>query len=444
MRRLILALSLLSAVAAATPAPVRAQGTTNCTTTGKNLYVRDVLTQIYYWYRFLPNVDPARYDSPEAYLDAVRYTPVDRTYSYITSRAANDAFFSESQFIGFGLSTATTADGQMRVLQVFDLSPAAEAGLARGDRLLEIDGRTVADLIATGEIGTAFGPSDAGVTASIAFQTRDGRTLRATMVKRAVTIPTVSYTRLFEVDGRRVGYVFFRNFVEPSYAALDAAFATLRAGGASELVLDLRYNGGGLVDVAVHLASLIGGSTMSGRLLARYVHNDKNHALDKDLRFADPEQALGLPRLFVIASRASASASELLVNALRPYMPVTLVGDRTYGKPVGQYGIPFCDKVVAPVAFAIRNAVDQGDYYDGIPADCLAGDDLGHDLGQPDEASLAEALHVLRTGTCSPPLEPAAVSDGLSIPHGSLDPVRHDSVRPDARETGWQSVVNAW
>ena len=80
------------------------------------------------------------------------------------------------------------------------------------------------------------------------------------MVKRLVTIPTVSLTQVVDVDGRRVGYLFFRNFVRPSTAALNDAFAALKTAGATELVLDLRYNGGGLVDIAVHLASLIGGA----------------------------------------------------------------------------------------------------------------------------------------------------------------------------------------
>ena len=96
------------------------------------------------------------------------------------------------------------------------------------------------------------------------------------MVKRAVVIPTVSNTTIFDVGGRRVGYIFFRNFVEPSFEALAQAFATLQAGGASELVLDLRYNGGGLVDVAQYLGSLLGGSRTAGQVFAEYLHNDRN------------------------------------------------------------------------------------------------------------------------------------------------------------------------
>ena len=108
--------------------PASAQGPASCTPSGKNLYVRDRMTDIYFWYREIPNLDPVRFDSPEAYLDAIRYRPLDSTYSYITDRASNAAFFSESQFIGIGLSTSIASD-QMRVLQVFPDSPAEEAGL---------------------------------------------------------------------------------------------------------------------------------------------------------------------------------------------------------------------------------------------------------------------------------------------------------------------------
>jgi carboxyl-terminal processing protease len=400
----------------------------SCSVTGQNLYVRDALDELYLWYRELPAVDPASYDSPEAYLEAVRYRPLDQSFSYITSRAASDAFYSESQYIGFGLSTAI-AGAEMRVLQVFDDSPASEAGLARGTAITAIGGAATADLIATGAIDGAFGAATEGVEVSVAFTTRDGAARTATLRKRPVTIPTVSLTKVFEVDGRKVGYLFFRNFVRPSVAALDDAFAALGAAGVTELVLDLRYNGGGLVDVAVHLASLIGGTPTANQVFAEYRHNDRNRRRDETLRFAAPAGALGLARVIVIATQASASASELVINGLEPFVPVTIVGDRTYGKPVGQYVLPLCDKVLAPVSFSMVNADGQGDYFSGLPADCQAGDDIGHDLGDPAEASLAEALRYVRTGACAAP----------SLPLGAR---RLRGVAP-ARATGWASLVNA-
>jgi hypothetical protein len=229
----------------------------------------------------------------------------------------------------------------------------------------------------------------------------DGAEREVTLTKGFVTIPTVAITRTYEVEGRRVGYVLFHNFVQPSNAALDAAFAQLNREGAQDLVLDLRYNGGGLVSVAQHLADLIGGMRTNGMLMARYVHNDRQANRNSSLYFDVAASALSAPRLIAITTRASASASELVINALKPYMPVTTVGDNTYGKPVGQYGFRFCSKIFYPVSFSIRNASDQGDYFGGFPPDCAAPDDLEHLLGDPSEGSLGEALHFAVTGECS-------------------------------------------
>lgn len=404
----------------------------NCSTTSQNSWVRDQLTNYYYWYQHLPsNVNPASFTSPEAYLDAVRFRPIDNSYSYITSAAANNAFYSDSQFIGFGFGQQTMTS-EIRVLQVYEHSPAIEAGLSRGDRITHVNGQTVAAMVANGTIGSAFGATEIGVASDITFVKASGEERRARMVKRLVTIPTVSLTQVVEVDGRRVGYLFFRNFVRPSTAALDEAFASLKAAGATDLVLDLRYNGGGLVDVAVHLASLIGGTRTAGQVMLNYVHNDRVGPIyNKTTRFLDtPEQTLNLQRLIVITTRLSASASELIINSLRPYMPVIVIGDTTYGKPVGQYGFNFCEKVLAPVAFALKNVNHEGDFFDGIAVDCAAPDDITHQLGDPAEASYAEALTFIRTGACSARAEAAART------------LRFGRVMAP-RQTGFAALINA-
>jgi carboxyl-terminal processing protease len=401
----------------------------SCTTTSQNLWVRDQLNTYYYWYQFLPpSVNPASFNSPEAYLEAVRYRPIDSSFSFITPAASNDAFYSDSQFIGYGFGNSITTN-EIIVLQVYADSPASEAGLLRGDRIVSVNGQTVPQMFANGTIGSAFGDAEIGVATTIEWITQGGQRRNARMVKRLVTIPTVSLTRVVDVDGRRVGYLFFRNFVTPSTAALTDAFAALKAAGATELVLDLRYNGGGLVEVATHLGSLIGGTRTNGQVMLNYVHNDKiGPLLNKTVRFTSPDNALSLQRLVVITTRSSASASELVINSLRPFIPVTIIGDATYGKPVGQYGLRFCDKVLYPVAFSIKNANLEGDFFDGLPVDCAAGDDYTHQLGDPAEASLAEALTFIRTGACSPRAATAA---------------RALRTRFVFQPSGWGSILNA-
>jgi hypothetical protein len=286
-------------------------------------------------------------------------------------------------------------------------------------------------MVADGSIGAAFGSNEIGVVSRITFESKTGQRRQAEMVKRVVTIPTVSLTRAYDVDGRRVGYLFFRNFVRPSIAALDDAFAALREAGVTELVLDLRYNGGGLVDVAVHLGSLIGGALTRGQAYATYKHNDRNARYNETIHFEDGAASpLALSRLVAITTRGSASASELVINSLRPYIPVHIIGDATYGKPVGQYQIGFCGKVLAPVSFSLRNANDEGDYFDGLAPTCVAGDDVEHELGDVEEASLKEAFHFIRHGACSAPA--ALTTRFLRAPDARF------------RATGWQSLVNAY
>jgi carboxyl-terminal processing protease len=408
-------------------------GPASCSVIAQNQFVRDALFEYYYWNHELPPVSPVFFPSPEAYLEAVRYRPLDLTYSYIANRAEQESFFSESQFIGLGISTQFNGT-EMRVSQVFPDSPASESGLVRGQRILRINGRTIADLNESGLLGTAFGANQEGVSVSLVWQTAAGER-SATLVKRAVTIPTVSALRLYDVDGKKVGYLNFRNFVQPSFAALDAAFAQLHDAGANELVLDLRYNGGGLVAVAQHLASLIGGARTVDQLFAEFFHNDRHDDLNRTLRFESKPNALGLSRLVVIATRASASASELVINSLRPFIPVVIVGDTTYGKPVGQYSFPFCDKVLNPVSFILRNARGEADFFSGFPADCPAPDDLDHQFGEATEGSLAEAFVYLRTGACTPP---PATAEGRA---------RTAAARARARAIlptdGWQQLLGA-
>ena len=401
MRRVVLFLVTMALCAASVPA-ARAQAITSCSVASQNRFVLDVMRDLYYWNTALPPVDATGYPSPELLLEALRYRPLDERFSYIGSRASEDAFYAESRFIGFGYGSAFDGRG-LRVLQVFPDSPAADAGLRRGDRIVAIGGESVVALVHANRIAAAIGPAAEGVSMTIRYERPDGTTVDSVLVKRAVTIPTVSDVAVYDADGRRVGYLFFRNFVEPSRAALDEAFAALRDAGVNELVLDLRYNGGGLVSVARHLASLIGGTRTDGQVFAEYFHNERNAYRNEATRFEQAPGALRLDRLVVVTTRSSASASELVINALRPFIPVVTVGDTSYGKPVGQYGVTFCDKVLYPVAFTLRNADGYGDFFDGIPADCAAADDADHQLGDAREASLAEALHVIRTGQCSVP-----------------------------------------
>lgn len=407
----------------------------SCTTLGEVQTVRDTLRDWYFWYQQLPNPDPTGFSSPEAYLEAVRYKPLDTTFSYIANKAESDAFFSESQFIGFGFRTTLIGNDDLRAVDVFAGSPAAQAGLDRGSRFLQIEGRSISDIVAAGQLGTIFGPSQVGVTVRVRFADRGGAVHDATLTKATVTIPTVAAERVFQVGRHTVGYLLFENFVTPATDALNQTFGRFQAAGVDTIVLDLRYNGGGLISVAQNLGGLIGGARTSGQTFVKFVHNDKQSARNSTLSFPAPAGTVNAQQLVVIATRASASASELVINALRPFMTVTVVGDRTYGKPVGQYGFDFCDKTLFPVAFATRNARDEGDYFGGIPADCAAPDDITHAFADPAEGSLSVALGFLDNGRCSAVAATQARAQAQARAPLASQPHRGD---------GWRELVGAF
>ena len=153
---------------------MRRQPPTSCTTTSQNLWVRDQLNTYYYWYQFLPpSVNPASFNSPEAYLEAVRYRPIDNTFSFITAAASNDAFYSDSQFIGYGFGNQTTSHRDSRAAGL-RRQPRVEAGLSRGDRITTVNGQSVASMVADGTIGNAFGAADIGVATTIEWETLGG------------------------------------------------------------------------------------------------------------------------------------------------------------------------------------------------------------------------------------------------------------------------------
>ncbi len=423
---------LLAVVLVVLAASAQAQ---DCSVAGQNQTVYQTLNEYYYWYRNLPAVSASTFGSPEALLEAVRYRPLDNTFSYISSASSSQAFYGDSQYLGFGFSMKFTVGYELRVTDVFPGSPASEIGFERGSEILTLNGKSIQQTYEDGEWNTVWGGEEEGYAVEVTFKSANGEAKGGRMAKRVVTIPTVPLVSIQDTGGRKTGYIVFKNFVEPSYAALDAAFAQLQEAGATDLILDLRYNGGGLIAVAQHLGGLIGGDRTSGEVFAQYVHNDKQTPRNNAIRFPRPASAFPLNRLIVITTKSSASASELIINALKPFIPVVVIGENSYGKPVGQYGFRICDKMLWPVAFSLQNALGQGDYFDGFAPDCPAADDIGHALGDPNEGSLSAALTYVRTGACPSSVAASSAASDRERPG--------PAIRAHA-ENGWQALRVAY
>ena len=406
----------------------------DCSVAGQNAQLLAILQSWYYWYASLPaNVDPASYPSADALLDAVRQQPLDR-FSYFTTQEADRAFYGAGQYVGFGFGFRLSASSQMEITRVFPGSPADQAGLLRGATVTELNGIPVPSLVANGQLERVLSVSEPGVAVTFSFIDRQGQSRTASIVSAVVTQPSVGVTRVIELGAERVGYLQFDSFIDTSTALLDQAFARFLGEGVTQLVIDERYNGGGKLSVAQHLASLIVGNAYAGRALARLTFNDKHQDQNQTVPFASVTSPLDLAEVFFITSDATASASELTINGLVPYVRVVTVGSTTFGKPVGANAFNVCANVLYPITFKAENSTGFGDFFDGLAPTCAAFDDLTHPLGDPDEGSLATALHYVSRGDCGPGTAAAAAAQAA-----------RDALRPRrATRYGWRQLINAY
>jgi C-terminal processing protease CtpA/Prc len=385
----------------------------------------------YLLYDQLPNLAPSSVNSPYSYLDQLvanvdflpddpDQNPGDR-YSFLITQQQEDELINAG-FVGFGFSFRIVNDVEVQLAQVFGeydtetlKTPASEAGLRRGYQILAIEGISVADIIATdpadplGAISEALGPRQVGVSRLVAYGDASGNPLaEVTIVKEDLSFNTVAFFEVLDLGGRPVGYVNFRSFASPSPAELTSAFAAFNASGARDLVVDLRYNGGGLVSVAEFLANLLAGIPADGQVSFAEVYNDKQSNRNQSFDFQpETESVPALDNVVFITTPSTASASELVINAMLPYTAdgtigsVATVGSVSFGKPVGSLGFPVCgDLILRPVTFQTVNAAGASDYFDGFVPDCPADDELARAFGDPLEDSLSTALTFIETGAC--------------------------------------------
>jgi C-terminal processing protease CtpA/Prc len=278
-------------------------------------------------------------------------------------------------------------------------SPAARAGLRRGDRVVSIDGVDAAALIAAGTVSAALGPSQAGLVVRMDVE-RDGARREVAIGKAEYAVAPVLATRVIDRPAGKVGYVALYTFTEPARAAWGEAIATVRAAGARRLVVDLRDNGGGRLHVAAEIAGSLAPAAAVGQPFTVLRHNARRAA--DDLTIPVPAHAAtgAFERVAWLVSDASCSASESLIAGLRPYRDDPVIGTATCGKPVGSEPRTRGDVVLSAVTFASRNRDGLTDWFDGLPPTCAVADEPFVAFGDETDPRLAEALARLETGAC--------------------------------------------
>lgn len=418
--------------------------------TDENNWLRSWSNELYLWYDEIRDQNPRSFGTP-AYFDLMKTEllsgsgrPKDRFhFTYTTeewTRLSNSGVSA-----GYGarlIILKGTPPREIVVAYVSPGSPAANAGLVRGTAILSVDGVEVATGSDASTLNNGLFPEAAGQVHR--FQVRDpdtGATRDISMTSADITLDPVDIVRTLPNNGELVGYIHFNDHIRPSEAKLVDAFRTLRDQRINDLVLDLRYNGGGFLDIANETAFMIAGPAAQGRVFEELRFNRKHtttnpvtgERLQPD-RFHETTQgfsvssgqplpALGLPRVFVLTTARTCSASESIINGLRGVgIEVIQIGGNTCGKPYGFYPTDNCGTTYFSIQFQGVNAQGFGDYTDGFGRNngavtlpgCSASDDFSRALGDPAERLLGAALAYQDTGSCPAGLQSAEdEADGI-------------------------------
>lgn len=349
----------------------------DCEQSIKNGYLYILMQDYYFWYSELPqNIDYLSYKSEKTLLTDLMYAEYDR-FSYISDRTAYANHYAGKSY-GLGYARKLDNDANWRVAYVYKDSPVDLAGITRGDKFISINGKTTQELDDEKLWDSVLGGNnvdedDFVPTADFTMEKPDGTAYSVTITKAEISVASVMFDKIVEYNDKKIGFFTFKSFINGSADELDSLFAEFKEAGIDELVVDLRYNGGGLLSAAQHLASLIGGDYTKDKTFCTLKYSDK-YSNNSSFDFTSLDNNLSLKRVFFITTGSSCSASEAVINGLSPYIKTVIVGTKTCGKPIGMNPRNFCDRTIAPITFNIVNGEDYGDYFDGLVPQCETQD----------------------------------------------------------------------
>jgi hypothetical protein len=427
LRTLACALPLLLAACGGGGDDQPAPPPVDCSVAGQQTWLRSYMNEWYFWYALAPNPSPAGFGTLDAYFNALLYGggdpipngggalwPSDRYSGYQSTESFN-RFYGAGQTLGYGVAVAgievtepvSQPTAPLYVRYVEPLSPAELTlnGPVRGDRVMSINDVAASTLIANNDF-SALTANQPGERLKLVLRNRLGVERTVTLTADIFTLTPVQNDQvLLSPNGRKMGYVLVKDMLDQAAAPLATAFNTFRAANVQELVLDLRYNGGGLVSMGGTLASYAAGSRASGQLFARLLYNDQRANFNnQDYLFSNPAAWAGFSTVYVLAGPRTCSASEQVINGLRGVgVNVVAVGDTTCGKPVGflpQGDLCPGGNTYSVVNFESINALDQGRYFDGFAATCAVAEDFTQPTGALSDPLLVAAAHHADNDAC--------------------------------------------
>ncbi len=415
-------------------------------TTDANNWIYSQMEEYYYWYKNIPaSSSLAFYATPDIFFSSLLSTNEKKGGEYVSwiqEKTATTKSIDETSSYGFEFKSYTTdSTYRVRVLYVLPNSPANDAGLKRGDWILSFDNKKITstnytELLTGSGINLTLGtPTD--YTKNIF--TESGSLTLATA--RAVNNdPILAHKVLNSASGSKIGYLMYNQFLTgPSSDANDltydnelrSLFADFKNQNVKDFVLDLRYNSGGYISTGQLLGSMLAPSSALGSVFCKIQYNDKA-IVPKDSVFFDANSIKGganlnLSRLYVLVSSTTASTAELIINGLKPFMDVILIGTTTEGNNLTSMLIEDANYnwIIQPVVGILSNSEDNIDYASGFTPDVVLDESTDYntfkELGDENELLLKEALTLINGASVTQATRTKSIPSGIVTKQSSLD-----------------------
>lgn len=404
----------------------------------EKMWLRSFTNETYLWYDEVLDNNPTQFDTVIDYFEQLKTNQTtasgnakDQFHFY----ESYESFQKEAQSgvtTGYGIRWAAISTSPPRnftVAAVEPNSPAANAGIVRGDKILSIDGIDFISSDNTAVLNAGLSPEQSEPH-SFVFEDKAGNDKSVTLTSVDIETSPVQNAKVISYGGKQVGYVQFNQFIPTAQEGLIEAFNLFKTQQIDDLVLDMRYNGGGRVIMAAQLGYMVAGNSSLNKTFTYSTLNDKRTADEERTAFESRAinwaenkftttslPTVTLPRVYILSTRGTASASENVINGLRGIdVEVFLIGGTTRGKPYGFVPAQNCGTVYYTIQFGSENAKGFDDYADGftpsgasssgeiglsaqVPG-CIVADDFSAPLGTQEEDLFAAALTHIDTGRC--------------------------------------------
>ncbi len=377
-------------------------------------FEKAMMEQYYYWASQMRAPQDASSYTPYTYFNALKVSQ-DRwswmcdgdTYQASQTGVATSFGFHLKQPINY------YKDYGVYISYVDKNSPLAKAGVTRGWRLDKIDGSPVMNYVNNNTFEQELAKSNNNFT----FINLDGDEVSLSLTQATFKSNSVIATQIFDhsnypplPSSKKVGYINYITFNENLSSEILDALSQMKSAGINELILDLRYNGGGDLNLCSDIASLLVPGSAHGKTFLHIAHNNMQSSNDFYKKFNHTSNSLDLNRLYVITTKNTASASESIINGLSPFLEVITIGETSYGKPNGMYVILYpnnaktyseIDYAFYPICFYCLNSDEKADFANGINPTYERADDLYHNFG-PEEDLINSALYHIATNSLPP------------------------------------------